>query len=204
MNDFEVEKTNEIAADDSEQHIRNIADHYREILKLIGEDPDREGLRKTPMRAAKALWYNTRGYRLSAGDIMRQAIFEYAGSRMVIVKDIEFYSTCEHHILPFFGRVSIGYLPQGNMIGLSKLARVVDVFARRLQVQERFTAQICDEVMRTLHARGVIVVANAQHLCMKMRGVEKQDSSTTTTEYAGAFDSDPALRSEFFETLKSM
>lgn len=204
MNDLKVENSNEITADEAGRRIGGIAEHYREILKLIGEDPDREGLSKTPMRAAKALWYMTQGYRQSADDIMRQAIFEYAGSRMVIVKDIEFYSTCEHHILPFFGRVSIGYLPDGNMIGLSKLARVVNVFARRLQVQERFTAQICDEVMRTLRARGVIVVANAQHLCMKMRGVEKQDSSTTTTEYAGAFENDPELRREFFDALKSM
>ena len=204
MNDFEVDNTTGISAEEASERINRIAEHYREILKLIGEDPDREGLRKTPVRAAKALWYITQGYRQSADAVMRQAIFEYAGSRMVIVKDIEFYSTCEHHILPFFGRVSIGYLPDGNMIGLSKLARVVNVFARRLQVQERFTAQICDEVMKTLHARGVIVVANAQHMCMKMRGVEKQDSSTTTTEYVGAFDSDADLRREFLDALKSM
>lgn len=204
MNDFEVENTPGLTPEQANARIAEIADHYRAILELIGEDPQREGLRKTPMRAAKALWYITQGYRQSASEVMQQAIFEYAGSRMVIVKDIEFYSSCEHHILPFFGRVSIGYLPDGNMIGLSKLARVVDVFARRLQVQERFTAQICDAVMSTLHARGVIVVANAQHLCMKMRGVEKQDSSTTTTEYAGAFADDANLRREFFDALKSM
>ena len=123
---------------------------------------------------------------------------------MVIVKDIEFYSTCEHHILPFFGRISIGYLPNGNMIGLSKLARVVNVFARRLQVQERLTAQLVREIMDTLHARGVIVVCNAQHLCMKMRGVEKQDSSTTTVDYDGAFVEDPVLRKEFFDSLAAL
>ncbi len=189
---------------DEQSKIEQIADHYREILKLIGEDPEREGLRKTPMRAAKALWFTTSGYRQDAGDVMRQAIFEYAGSRMVIVKDIEFYSTCEHHILPFFGRISIGYIPDGNMIGLSKLARVVNVFARRLQVQERLTAQLVAEIMATLHAKGVIVVCNAQHLCMKMRGVEKQDSSTTTTDYAGLFETDTALRKEFFDSLAAM
>lgn len=192
------------ALQNDEKTIGLIAEHYREILKLIGEDPEREGLRKTPMRAAKALWYTTSGYRQSATEVMQQAIFEYAGSRMVIVKDIEFYSTCEHHILPFFGRVSIGYIPDGNMIGLSKLARVVNVFARRLQVQERLTAQLCEEVMKTLHAKGVIVVVNAHHLCMKMRGVEKQDSSTTTTDYAGLFENDAALRKEFFDSLSAM
>ena len=156
------------------------------------------------MRAAKALWHTTSGYRQDASEVMKQAIFEYAGSRMVIVKDIEFYSTCEHHILPFFGRISIGYLPNGNMIGLSKLARVVNVFARRLQVQERLTAQLVREIMDTLHARGVIVVCNAQHLCMKMRGVEKQDSSTTTVDYDGAFAEDPVLRKEFFDSLAAL
>ncbi|MDE6397012.1 MAG: GTP cyclohydrolase I FolE [Muribaculaceae bacterium] len=189
---------------DEQKTIEQIAYHYREILKLIGEDTEREGLRKTPMRAAKALWYTTSGYRQDASEVMKQAIFEYAGSRMVIVKDIEFYSTCEHHILPFFGRISIGYLPNGNMIGLSKLARVVNVFARRLQVQERLTAQLVEEIMSILNARGVIVVCNAQHLCMKMRGVEKQDSSTTTVDYAGEFASDPVLRKEFFDSLNSL
>lgn len=188
---------------DEQEIIDKIAGHYRDIIKLIGEDPDREGLVKTPMRAAKALWYITSGMRQNPSEVMKQAIFEYAGSKMVIVKDIEFYSTCEHHILPFFGRVSIGYIPNGNMIGLSKLARVVDVFARRLQVQERLTAQLVTEIMSTLRAKGVIVVCNAQHLCMKMRGVEKQDSSTTTTDYAGLFENDPALRKEFFDSLSS-
>ena len=193
-----------VNTNDEQNTIEQIAHHYREILKLIGEDPEREGLRKTPMRAAKALWHTTSGYRQDASEVMKQAIFEYAGSRMVIVKDIEFYSTCEHHILPFFGRISIGYLPNGNMIGLSKLARVVNVFARRLQVQERLTAQLIREIMDTLHARGVIVVCNAQHLCMKMRGVEKQDSSTTTVDYDGAFAEDPVLRKEFFDSLAAL
>ncbi|MDE6268137.1 MAG: GTP cyclohydrolase I FolE [Muribaculaceae bacterium] len=181
--------------------IDKIAEHYREILKLIGEDPEREGLIKTPVRAAKALYFATQGYRQDASVIMKQAIFEYSGSRIVVVKNIEFYSFCEHHILPFFGKVSVGYIPSGNMIGLSKLARVVNVFARRLQVQERLTAQICEAINATLRTNGVIVVCEAEHLCMKMRGVEKQDSSTSTLDYCGAFAEDPALREEFFKML---
>ena len=191
-------------ADEDIEKVEEIARHYRAILELLGEDPEREGLRKTPMRAAKAMWYITSGYRQDADEVMKQAIFEYAGSKMIVVKDIEFYSLCEHHILPFFGKISIGYIPDGNMIGLSKLARLVNVFAQRLQVQERLTAQICKSVKDTLHARGAIVVCNGQHLCMKMRGVEKELSSTTTCDYAGVFDSDPKLRSEFFESLKAV
>lgn len=183
--------------------VEQVALHYREILKLIGEDPDREGLVKTPMRAAKALIDITAGYRLNPMEIAQKAVFEHAGSRIVIVKDIEFYSMCEHHILPFFGRVSVGYLPAGKMLGLSKLARVVDCFARRLQVQERLTAEVCSLVSEALPNDGVIVVCNAQHLCMKMRGVEKQDSSTTTMEYTGQF-SNPALREEFLRLVKAM
>lgn len=182
--------------------ITKIASHFESIIELLGEDKTREGLKKTPIRAAKALYYATNGYRKNPTEIMQQAIFEYAGSKMVIVKDIEFYSFCEHHILPFFGHISIGYIPNGNMIGLSKLARVVDVFARRLQVQERLTTEICEEIYNTLSAKGVIVVCNAQHLCMKMRGVEKQDSSTTTIEYIGDFENNADLRNQFFESLK--
>lgn len=187
-----------------EAKIDAIADHMRQIISLLGEDAGREGLIKTPQRAAKALWYMTNGYRTSADEVMQQAIFEYSGSRMIIVKDIEFYSMCEHHVLPFFGNVSIGYIPNGKMIGLSKLARLTNVFARRLQVQERMTAQICQAVMKTLNAKGAIVVCNGQHMCMKMRGVEKQNSSTTTTDFAGVFETDPTLRAEFFDALKSM
>ena len=190
--------------DEKDRVIEEIAGHYRKIIELIGENPDREGLVKTPIRAAQALYFATQGYRQNPDEVMKSAIFEYAGSQMIIVKDIEFYSFCEHHILPFFGKVSIGYLPNGNMIGLSKLARVVNVFARRLQVQERFTAEICQEVYRTLNAHGVMVVCNAEHLCMKMRGVEKQDSSTTTMDYAGRFADEPALRQEFLSMLKSI
>ena len=187
---------------DSNETIEKIAIHFEEIIKLLGEDSSREGLLKTPIRAAKALYNSTKGYRADAVEIANQAIFEHAGSKMIIVKDIEFYSFCEHHILPFFGRVSIGYIPNGKMIGLSKLARIVDVYAQRLQVQERLTSEVCQAVAKSLNAKGVIVSCNAQHLCMKMRGVEKQDSSTTTIDYIGDFEKSIDLRNEFFESLK--
>lgn len=183
--------------------IEKIAGHMEQIIRLLGEDPSRQGLLKTPVRAAKALYYATSGYRTDPSEIMRQAIFTHAGSRMIIVRDIEFYSLCEHHILPFFGHMSVGYIPKGNMLGLSKVARVVDAYARRLQVQERLTSQVCREIFETLPAEGVIVSCSAGHLCMKMRGVEKQDSMTTTTDWLGSFENDPALRTEFFNALKS-
>ena len=189
-----------MAAEISDETIREIASHYEAILKLLGEDTTREGLVKTPMRAAKAMAYATRGYRQDPDKIINDAIFSHEGSRMVIVKDIEFYSLCEHHILPLFGKVSIGYIPVGKTIGLSKLARLVDFYARRLQVQERLTAQICKIVMEKLQAKGVIVVCSGEHLCMKMRGVEKQESTTTTIESTGVF-SDSALRDDFFRAL---
>ncbi len=184
-----------------ESKIEKIAQHYRAIIELLGENPDREGLKKTPLRAAKAMYYATQGYRESAEDIINQAIFEYAGSQIVIVKDIEFYSLCEHHILPFFGHITIGYIPDGNMIGLSKLARVVNVFARRLQVQERLTKEVCDALTKILSSKGVIVKCEAAHLCMKMRGVEKQDSQTVSLEYSGQFATDANLRREFLDLL---
>lgn len=183
--------------------VDEIASHYEAILRLVGEDPEREGLLKTPVRAAKALLDITEGYRRDPLEIARQAVFEHAGSKLVIVKDIEFYSMCEHHILPFFGRVSVGYIPDGKMIGLSKLARIVDNFARRLQVQERLTAQVCSLVSEAMPTKGVIVSCTAQHLCMKMRGVEKQDSATTTYDYNGLFETDPTLRSEFIRLIGS-
>lgn len=186
----------------SEDTIKEIASHYEAIIRLLGEDVEREGLIKTPMRAAKAMAYVTRGYRQDADELINGAIFSYEGSRMVVVKDIEFHSLCEHHILPFFGKVSIGYIPDGKTIGLSKLARLVDFYARRLQVQERMTAQICKIVMEKLGAKGVIVICTGEHLCMKMRGVEKQDSSTTTIETAGVFEESAELREEFFNTLR--
>lgn len=177
--------------------VEAIAGHYREILKLIGEDPTREGLLKTPERAAKALIDVTCGYTMDADALAKKAIFSHTGKGMVLVRDIEFYSLCEHHILPFFGKVSIGYIPDGKIIGLSKLARITDVYARRLQVQERLTEQLCEFLTHAIPNKGVIVACTAGHLCMKMRGVEKQESQTTTLEYSGAFADDPALRAEF-------
>lgn len=184
------------------QKVEQIAAHYKAILELIGEDPDREGLVKTPIRAAKALIDCTCGYGQDAVEIASKAVFEHAGSQVIIVKDIEFYSFCEHHILPFFGTVTVAYLPKGKMLGLSKLARIVDVFARRLQVQERLTAQVCEALDKVMPNDGVIVICKAQHLCMKMRGVEKQDSSTTTVDYSGRFASDATLRNEVMSLLK--
>ena len=157
---------------------------------------------KTPVRAAKALIDITEGYRVKPIEVAQKAIFEHNGSRMIIVKDIEFYSMCEHHILPFFGKVSIGYIPDGKMIGLSKLARIVDSFARRLQVQERLTSQVCELLAEAMPTKGVIVACEAEHLCMKMRGVEKQDSSTVTIDYNGQFVNDSHLRDEFMKLIK--
>ena len=184
-----------------EKLVEEIASHYHAILRLIGEDPEREGLRKTPVRAAKALLDITSGYRSDPLSVARQAVFEHCGSQMVVVKDIEFYSTCEHHILPIFGKISIGYIPDGKIIGLSKLARIVDNFAHRLQVQERLTAQVCELLAKAMPTKGVIVACEGEHLCMKMRGVEKQDASTVTYEYCGRFAEDASLRYEFMRMI---
>ena len=186
-----------------EKIISEIAGHYREILKLIGENPDREGLQKTPLRAAKAIYDITAGYRQNPDKIATQAIFEHDGSRIVIVKDIEFNSMCEHHILPFFGKIAVGYIPKGKMIGLSKLARIVDCYARRLQVQERLTSQICKLLTTSLPNEGVIVACEAGHLCMKMRGVEKQESTTVTLDYSGKIVEDYNIRSELLSLIKT-
>ena len=196
-NDFETD----ILSASEQARIEAIAGHYREIIKLIGENPEREGLVKPPMRAAKAMWFATQGYRQNPADVLRQAIFEYAGSKMVMVRDIEFYSMCEHHILPFFGTVTVAYVPDGEMIGLSKLPRLVNAIARKLQVQERLTAEICREIKETLSVKGVMCQCRAQHLCMQMRGVEKQLSTTVTTDYNGIFEADPILRQEFYAML---
>lgn len=187
--------------DDITRRIAEIASHYEAILHLLGEDPKREGLLKTPERAAKALLYATGGYNENVEEIVNGAMFHEERSGMVIVRDIEFYSFCEHHILPFFGHVSIGYMPNSKIIGLSKLARIVNMFARRLQVQERMTAEICTTIADLLDARGVIVRCTGRHLCMQMRGVEKQDSHTVTTEMTGLFITDNSLREEFFSAL---
>ncbi|MCM1036496.1 MAG: GTP cyclohydrolase I FolE [Bacteroides sp.] len=184
-----------------EERVAAIAARYADIIALVGEDPERDGLVKTPERAAKALWHCTQGYRTDPRAIISGALFEAEGSRIVTVRDIEFYSMCEHHILPFFGTVSIAYLPGDKIVGLSKLARIVDAFSRRLQVQERLTAQLCTEVMEAIGARGVAVKCTAEHLCMKMRGVEKQQSATVTIEYAGLLATDPTLRAEALALL---
>lgn len=186
-----------------QERIDSIAGHIDAIIGLLGEDSSRQGLLKTPQRAAKALWFLTSGYRTSPEAVMQQALFEHEGSQLIVVKDIEFYSMCEHHILPFYGKVSIGYIPNGKIVGLSKLARIVNVYARRLQVQERFTAQICDKVKEVLGADGVMVICSGEHMCMKMRGVEKQHSATTTMHYNGVFATDPALRAEFIAAIKN-
>ncbi|NEX20211.1 GTP cyclohydrolase I FolE [Thiorhodococcus mannitoliphagus] len=175
----------------------------RSMLGEIGEDPDREGLRRTPLRVAKAMDFLTSGYTLSAEDIIKGAVFEEDVKEMVIVRDIEFYSMCEHHMLPFFGHAHVGYLPNGRVVGLSKIARVVDVFARRLQVQERLTTQVADALMDHLNAHGVAVVMEASHTCMMMRGVQKQNSTTVSSAMRGAFHEDPRTRSEFMAFLKN-
>ncbi len=175
---------------------------YGEILEGIGEDVQRGGLQKTPERAAKALHYMTQGYQLDALNILRSAIFDEHHSEMVIVKDIELYSLCEHHLLPFYGRAHIAYIPDGKIVGLSKLARVVDVFARRLQVQERMTTQIRDCIQEALHPLGVAVVIEAKHLCMMMRGVSKQNSVTTTSAFTGEFEKQ-TTRSEFISLISA-
>ncbi len=174
----------------------------REMLAVVGEDPDREGLLRTPTRVAKSMAFLTRGYQQDLSTIINGAIFHEAADDMVLVKDIEFYSMCEHHMLPFYGRVHIGYLPNERIIGLSKLPRIVEMFARRLQVQERMTTQIAEAVQQVLAPKGVAVVAEAAHLCMMMRGVAKQASETTTSCMLGAFREDSRTRSEFFSLIR--
>ncbi|WP_343703345.1 GTP cyclohydrolase I FolE [Chitinophaga sp.] len=176
--------------------------NYKEAIALLGEDPAREGLLKTPERMAKAMQYMTQGYHLDAREILRGARFTEAYNEMVIVKDIELYSMCEHHMLPFFGKAHVAYIPNGYITGLSKIARVVDVFARRLQVQERLTHQILDAIQETLEPQGVAVVIEAQHLCMMMRGVQKQNSVTTTSAFSGQFQ-DGTTRAEFMKLISS-
>ncbi|HRO83203.1 MAG TPA: GTP cyclohydrolase I FolE [Niabella sp.] len=176
--------------------------HYKEVLNLIGEDSEREGLLKTPERLAKAMQYLTQGYQLNAHDIINSAKFHEDVSEMIVVKNIELYSMCEHHILPFFGKAHIAYIPNGWITGLSKMARVVDVFSRRLQVQERLTVQIMNAIKDTLNPLGVGVVIEAQHLCMMMRGVQKQNSITTTSAFDGLFLKNPT-RSEFLKLISA-
>lgn len=177
-----------------------LAVHYREILRLIGENPDREGLLKTPLRVAKAIQFLTQGYALDPKEILSSAKFREDYREMVIVKDIEIYSLCEHHMVPFIGKAHVAYIPDKYITGLSKIARVVDIYARRLQVQERLTMQIKDAINDTLKPLGVAVVIEAQHLCMAMRGVQKQNSVTTTSDFTGAFERDKT-RAEFFHLI---
>lgn len=179
---------------------QELQDHYQAILQLLGEDANREGLIKTPERVAKAMQFLTQGYTQSPEDILRGAMFQEDYKQMVIVRDIDFYSMCEHHMLPFFGKVHIGYIPNGYITGLSKLPRVVNVFARRLQVQERLTTEIKECIQNTLNPLGVIVVIEAQHMCMQMRGVEKQHSFTTTSDFTGAFK-EAKTREEFMQHI---
>ena len=176
--------------------------HYREILQLIGEDPEREGLIKTPERVAKAMQFLTHGYDLDPVEMLSSAIFHEEYREMVLVKDIEIYSLCEHHMLPFFGKAHVAYIPDGKIVGLSKIPRVVDAFARRLQVQERLTSQIKDSIQNTLNPLGVAVVIEAEHMCMSMRGIQKQNSVTTTSDFTGVFQHNPT-RQEFIHLIGS-
>ena len=175
---------------------------YRELLRRVGEDPARDGLLKTPDRMERALQYLTTGYQQSPTEILRGALFDVDYDEMVIVRDIEFYSLCEHHMLPFFGKAHVAYIPQGKVIGLSKVARLVDVFARRLQVQERMTRQVAESIVDAIAPQGVAVILEAQHLCMMMRGVEKQGSMTTTSAMLGAFKDQPQTRNEFLSLVR--
>jgi len=180
-----------------------VASSYRTILKQIGENPNREGLLETPMRAAKALVYFTKGYEETVTDVVKNAIFNEATDEMVVVKDIDMFSLCEHHLVPFMGKVSIGYLPRGKVLGLSKLARIVEIFSRRLQVQERMTREIAGAVWEAVQPAGVGVVIQACHMCMVMRGVQKINSTTITSSMLGVFRDDPKTRSEFLSLVRS-
>lgn len=188
---------------DSDEHYdQELEASVEKILVRLGEDPSRKGLKRTPQRVAKAMAFLTSGYNITVEEVVKDALFEDGCEEMVIVKDMEFYSLCEHHMLPFFGRAHVGYLPKGRIVGLSKIARVVDIFARRLQVQERLTNQIATGLMSVLSARGVGVVLEACHFCMLMRGVQKQNSQTITSAMLGTFRQDPRTRAEFMELIR--
>ena len=184
----------------NEEKINLLSEHYSKIITQLGEDVHREGLEKTPERVAKAMQFLTHGYDLNPEEILKAAMFKEDHNHMVIVKDIEVYSMCEHHMLPFFGKAHIAYIPNGYIVGLSKIPRVVDAFARRLQVQERLTDQIKDCIQKTLNPKGVAVVIEAQHMCMQMRGIQKQNSTTTTSSFTGAFEKD-STRKEFIALI---
>ena len=178
-----------------------LASHYKQVLTLLGEDPEREGLEKTPMRVAKAMQVLTRGYTQDPHKVLTDALVEEKYNQMVIVKDIDFFSMCEHHMLPFYGKAHVAYIPNGHITGLSKIARVVDIFSHRLQVQERLTDHVMQCINDTLKPQGVMVVIEAKHMCMQMRGVEKQNSITTTSAYSGVFESSKT-RNEFMDLLR--
>ena len=181
--------------------LTGLATHYKSILTLLGEDPQREGLEKTPMRVAKAMQVLTRGYMQDPQQVLTDALFQEDYNQMVIVKDIDVFSLCEHHLLPFYGKCHVAYIPNGYITGLSKIARVVDIFSHRLQVQERLTQQIKECIQATLRPQGVMVVIEAKHMCMQMRGVEKQNSITTTSDFSGVFN-DLNTRQEFMSLLR--
>ena len=185
-----------------EKNVEEIASHVKEILKLLGEDPDREGLVKTPVRVAKSLKFLTKGYHEDAVDIIKSAIFDEEYQQMVLVKDIDLYSTCEHHMLPFIGKAHVAYIPNGKITGLSKIARVVETYARRLQVQERLTVEIRDCIQEALNPLGVAVVIEASHTCMQIRGIQKANALTTTSAFSGAFLTSSRTRNEFLNLIK--
>ncbi len=185
------------------EKMEQLSYHYAEILKLLGEDVTREGLQKTPLRVAKAMSFLNKGYSQDPLEILRSAMFSEEYKQMVLVKDIELYSLCEHHMLPFYGKAHVAYIPNGRITGLSKIARVVECFARRLQVQERLTVQIRDSIQEALSPMGVAVVIEASHMCMQMRGVEKQSSATTTSAFTGIFLSDQRTREEFMTLISN-
>jgi GTP cyclohydrolase I len=186
----------------NEENVLKMAEHYRAILKLLGEDAERDGLIKSPVRISKAMQFLTQGYNMDPEEILKSAMFKEDYRQMVIVKDIEIYSLCEHHLLPFFGKAYVAYIPNGYITGLSKIARVVEAFSRRLQVQERLTMQIKECIQNTLNPLGVAVVIEAKHMCMSMRGIEKQNSVTTTSDFTGAFQKE-ATRQEFIKLISS-
>ena len=186
----------------SDNYNQDIASSIKKLLSKIGENPEREGLLKTPERVSKSMEFLTNGYKKNPSEILKSAMFAESYNQMVLVKDIELYSLCEHHMLPFFGKAHIAYIPNGYIVGLSKIPRIVDVFSRRLQVQERLTHEIKDCIQETLNPKGVAVVIEAQHLCMQMRGVQKQHSSTTTSSFSGIFMSDEKTRAEFMNLIK--
>ncbi len=197
----ELDMSNEFKYND--QLTESLKVHFEEVIKGIGEDPNREGLLKTPERVAKSMQFLTKGYDQNPDGIIQQAIFHEEYSEMVIVKDIELYSLCEHHMLPFFGKAHVAYIPNGKIVGLSKIPRVVDAYARRLQVQERLTIEIRDCIQRTLNPKGVAVVIEAEHMCMQMRGVQKQNSSTTSSAFTGLFMTNDSTRKEFINLVQA-